>query len=87
VIANALDEQALTGTPEPQIFQGADGSWHVRDWGRGLRYEHLTQNENREKLAYPDTLYGASDSPRRSFTRSAVSLSQRVSSVAVGASS
>jgi hypothetical protein len=58
VIANALDEQALTGTPEPQIFRDGEGSWHVRDWGRGLRYEHLTQNENREKLAHPDLVVG-----------------------------
>src|ERR1700733_3030020 len=58
VIANALDEQALTGTREPQIFQDGEGSWHVRDWGRGLRYEHLTQNENQEKLAHPDQVVG-----------------------------
>ena len=58
VIANALDEQALTGTAEPQIFQDAEGSWHIRDWGRGLRYEHLTQNENKEKLAHPDQVVG-----------------------------
>jgi hypothetical protein len=58
VIANALDEQALTGTREPQIFQDAEGRWHVRDWGRGLRYEHLTQNENKEKLAQPDKVVG-----------------------------
>ena len=42
VIANALDEQALTGTAEPQIFRDAEDRWHIRDWGRGLRYEHLT---------------------------------------------
>jgi hypothetical protein len=58
VIANALDEQALTGTREPQIFQDGEGRWHVRDGGRGLRYEHLTQNENREKLAHPDVVVG-----------------------------
>ena len=58
VIANALDEQALTGTAEPQILQDDEGRWHVRDWGRGLRYEHLTQNENREKLAQPDKVVG-----------------------------
>src|SRR5258708_33001379 len=58
VIANALDEQALTGTREPQISQDGEGRWHVRDWGRGLRYEHLTQNENREKLAHPDVVVG-----------------------------
>ncbi len=58
VIANALDEQALTGTREPEIFQHAEGRWHIRDWGRGLRYEHLTQNENREKLTHPDKVVG-----------------------------
>jgi hypothetical protein len=58
VIANALDEQALTGTSEPEIFQDRAGCWHIRDWGRGLRYEHLTQNENREKLAHPDRVVG-----------------------------
>jgi hypothetical protein len=58
VIANALDEQALTGTREPQIFRDAEGRWHIRDWGRGLRYEHLTQNENKEKLAHPDQVAG-----------------------------
>jgi hypothetical protein len=58
VIANALDEQALTGTREAQIFRDAEGRWHIRDWGRGLRYEHLTQNENKEKLAHPDPAGG-----------------------------
>ena len=58
VIANALDEQALTGTREPEIFQDGDGRWHIRDWGRGLRYEHLTQNENKEKLTHPDRVVG-----------------------------
>ena len=58
VIANALDEQALTGTTEPQIFRDAEGHWHIRDWGRGLRYEHLTQNENKEKLAHPEQVVG-----------------------------
>jgi hypothetical protein len=58
VIANALDEQALTTTREPEIFQDAEGRWHVRDWGRGIRYEHLTQNENQEKLAHPGKVVG-----------------------------
>ena len=39
VIANALDEQALTGTAEPQIYADAEGRWHIRDWGHGLREE------------------------------------------------
>lgn len=58
VIANALDEAALTGTREPQISRDRNGTWHVRDFGRGLRYEHLTQNENAEKLANPEKVVG-----------------------------
>ena len=49
LIANALDEQALTGTAEPTITREAAGVWHVRDFGRGLEYRHLSQNESREK--------------------------------------
>jgi hypothetical protein len=49
VIANALDEQQLTKTKEIQITKDIDGSWHIRDYGRGLKYEHLTQKENPEK--------------------------------------
>ena len=58
LIANALDEAALTGTPEPEISKDADGRWHIHDVGRGLRYEHLTQNENHEKLASPEKVVG-----------------------------
>src|SRR2546425_7811884 len=58
VIANALDEQALTGSAEPEISKDRQGRWHVRDLGRGLRYDHLTQNENREKLRNPDKVVG-----------------------------
>lgn len=50
VIANALDEQILTNTPEIAIRHSFDGWWHVIDYGRGLNYHHLTQNENEEKL-------------------------------------
>ena len=50
IIANALDEQILTGTKEIEIKQASDGWWHIRDYGRGLNYHHLTQNENEEKL-------------------------------------
>ena len=35
VIANALDEAALTGTPEPVIVEDEAGRWHIRDFGRG----------------------------------------------------
>src|SRR3954464_10341430 len=50
VIANALDEHALLGRGDrPEIVKDGDGVWHVRDSGRGLRYQHLTQNESDEK--------------------------------------
>ena len=52
-IANALDEHEITGTELPEIAKIADGEWRVRDFGRGLRYQHLTQNEDPEKLSHP----------------------------------
>ena len=58
VIANALDEQALTGTKEIRIAKDSAGAWHVRDYGRGLKYEHLTQNENAEKLRNTQKVIG-----------------------------
>lgn len=58
VIANALDEQALTNTKAVQIFKDDQGRWHIRDYGRGLKHEHLTQNENKEKLVHPDKVIG-----------------------------
>ena len=51
VIANALDEQLLTGSDDIKIFEDDRGVWHVRDFGRGLQIEHFTLNENKEKLA------------------------------------
>lgn len=58
VIANALDEQALTNTKEVEIYEDDEGRWHIRDYGRGLRHEHLTQNEDEEKLNNPDKVIG-----------------------------
>jgi Holliday junction resolvasome RuvABC ATP-dependent DNA helicase subunit len=58
IIANALDEQMLSQTEDVQIFRNNDGVWHIRDFGRGLRYEHLTQNENEEKLKNPSKVIG-----------------------------
>jgi hypothetical protein len=52
-IANALDEHEITGTELPKITKIANGEWRVRDFGRGLRYQHLTQNEDPEKLSHP----------------------------------
>jgi hypothetical protein len=46
VIANALDEQKVTNTRDIEIFKDIDGYWHIRDYGRGIRYE----KENEEKL-------------------------------------
>ncbi len=50
VIANALDEQKLTGTADISIHK-ENGIWYITDYGRGLNYHHLTQNENDEKLS------------------------------------
>src|ERR1039458_6820412 len=58
LIANALDEQILTDTPDIEITQAEDSAWHIRDFGRGLNYEHLTQNENQEKLLNPNRVIG-----------------------------
>ena len=49
IIANALDEQIITNTKEIEIYK-KESNWIIRDYGRGLKYTHLTQNENQEKL-------------------------------------
>src|SRR5438445_11051117 len=56
VIANAIDEQILTKTKDIEIAKDKVGSWKVRDYGRGLRYDHLTQKENEEKLRNPHVI-------------------------------
>jgi hypothetical protein len=48
-IANALDERHLTGTAAPEVARRGAGMWKIEDFGRGLQYHHLTQNENAEK--------------------------------------
>lgn len=53
IIANALDEQILTDTRDISISQEGCDQWRIRDFGRGLRYEHFTMNENQEKLDHP----------------------------------
>jgi formylglycine-generating enzyme required for sulfatase activity len=50
IIANALDESRLSGTAPISVEKDECGSWHVRDYGRGLKIEHFTMNENLEKL-------------------------------------
>lgn len=56
VIANAIDEQLLTDTQDIKIFKDNKGCWHIRDYGRGLQYEHLTQRENDEKLNHANVI-------------------------------
>jgi DNA gyrase/topoisomerase IV subunit B len=56
VIANALDEQLLTKTKDIEIVQDKQRFWHLRDFGRGLKYEHLTQKENEEKVRHPNLI-------------------------------
>lgn len=56
VIANAIDEEILTGTKKIEIFKDKKRLWHIRDFGRGLRYEHLTQKEDEEKLKNPNVI-------------------------------
>jgi hypothetical protein len=51
IIANALDEQLITGSDEIRIFKSSPGVWQIRDFGRGIRIEHFTLNENAEKLS------------------------------------
>ena len=57
VVANALDEQALSKTREPEIVKRRD-AWHITDFGRGLHYQHLTQNESPEKRRHSDLVVG-----------------------------
>jgi hypothetical protein len=58
VIANALDEQVLSKTAEIEITKDRQGNWHIQDFGRGLRIEHFTLNENQEKLGAPSGVIG-----------------------------
>lgn len=50
IIANAIDEEVLTDCKPMEISKDREGGWHFRDFGRGLKYEHLTQKESDEKL-------------------------------------
>ena len=56
VIANAIDEEFLTNTKKTEIIKDKKNRWHIRDFGRGLRYEHLTQKEDMEKLNNPHVI-------------------------------
>lgn len=56
LIANAIDESLITSTQSPEVSQDEQGWWHVRDYGRGLKYQDLIQSENPEKLAHPGVI-------------------------------
>lgn len=55
LIANAIDEQLLSNS-KPIEINKENNVWHIRDYGRGISYFHLTQNENVEKLKNPETI-------------------------------
>lgn len=57
IIANALDEKILTKTKDIEITKKGN-IIKIRDFGRGLRYEHLTQNESQEKLNSAESVIG-----------------------------
>lgn len=57
IIANAIDEQILTDTKDIEIKKEKN-SFVIRDYGRGIKYEHLTQNENKEKISHPELVIG-----------------------------
>ena len=58
IIANALDEKILTNTAEIEVIQNSKNECSIRDWGRGLMPEHLTQNENAEKMSSKSHVIG-----------------------------
>ena len=49
IIANAIDEQTITNTRDIVIEKKSEGIWSIKDFGRGIRYEHFVQNESLEK--------------------------------------
>lgn len=49
IIANAIDEQKITSTQDVIIEKCGESCWSIRDFGRGIRYEHFVQNESMEK--------------------------------------
>lgn len=58
IIANALDEQYISGTADIKIYPDENGNWHICDYGRGIRIDHFTLNEDEEKLGYSAGVIG-----------------------------
>ena len=55
IISNALDEKKITNTRDI-VIQKVGNEWKVRDYGRGLKDIHFTQNESKEKLGREDLI-------------------------------
>lgn len=50
LIANAYDEAKLSKTEEPKIsYDDINKEVTIKDFGRGIKQEHFTQNESKEK--------------------------------------
>lgn len=56
IIANAEDETIITNAKPVEIYKDNNDKWHIRDYGRGLKYLHFTQNESEEKLSRKDLI-------------------------------
>ena len=56
LIANAIDESIITTTKAPDVYRDQQGWWHVRDYGRGLRYQNLIESEDPEKINHPGVI-------------------------------
>jgi len=46
----------LTNSNDIKIFKDSQGLYHIADFGRGLKYDHLTEKENEEKLNNPEVI-------------------------------
>lgn len=55
LISNAFDETLLT-KGKPIEITWNDNNLSIKDYGRGISYEHFTQNENSEKLDNPEVI-------------------------------
>jgi hypothetical protein len=56
LVANALDDTALTGCAHPDLAKAADGDGLIGEYGRGLRDGHLTQKEEHRETPAPDVI-------------------------------
>lgn len=56
VMANAIDEAVITDSDEPTITNHEGTTWRIRDRGRGIRYDHLTQKEDSEKRRHREVI-------------------------------